>query len=119
MRDITRRLARHPSAFGPPRGPWARIRRVVALGLGAWILWAGVISDHSLLRLWQVSHRNAQVEHEAAVVQNEAERIDRQLRDPEQRHDLAEHVLREEHGLARKGERVYRVDGSAPDTTTR
>jgi cell division protein FtsB len=119
MKDITRRLARHPSAFGPPRGPWARLARVAVLGFAVWLLWAGVLSDHSLLRLWQVSRQNARVAHEAATVQSEAERVDRQLRDPEQRHDLAEQVLREEHGLARKGERVYRVDGSAPDTTTR
>lgn len=116
MHDITRRLARHPSAYGPPQGPWARLRRVFAIGLGIWLLWAGVLSEHSLLRLWQVGHRAAQVAREARTVQAEAERIDRQLRDPDERHDLAETVLREEHGLARPGEQVYRVDGSARDS---
>ncbi|MFI5370144.1 MAG: septum formation initiator family protein [Candidatus Eisenbacteria bacterium] len=119
MKDITRRLARHPSAYGPERGPAERLRRILLIGLSAWLLWAGLLSDHSLLRLWQVSHQNTRVEHEARTVQTEAERIDRQLRDPDQRQALAEQVLREEHGLARKDERVYRVDGSAPDTATR
>jgi len=118
MRDITRRLARHPSAYGPPQGPWARLRRVIAIGLGLWLLWAGLVSDHSLIRLWQVGHRDVQVAAEARTVQAEAERIDHQLRDPGQRRDLAETVLREEHGLARAGEQVYRVDGSAPDSST-
>lgn len=117
MRDITRRLARHPSAFGPPRGPWARLRRVLVLGLAAWLLWMVVLSDHSLLRLWQVERQNTRVERDARVAQAEAERVDRQLNDPDERRALAEQVLREEHGLARKGEQVYRVDGSAPDSS--
>jgi cell division protein FtsB len=119
MRDITRRLARHPSAYGPPRGPWARLRRLFAIGLGVWLLWAGLLSEHSALRLWQVGRQNTRVERDSRAVQAEAERIGRQLKDPEQRHDLAEQVLREEHGLARKGEQVYRVDGSTPDTLAR
>ena len=119
MRDITRRLARHPSAYGPPRGPWVRLRRLFAIGLGVWLLWAGLLSEHSALRLWQVGRKNTRVQNEASTVQTEAERIDRQLRDPAERHDLAEQVLREEHGLARKGEQVYRVDGSVSDSLTR
>lgn len=119
MKDITRRLARHPSAYGPPRGPWARLRRMLLIGLGVWLVWAGLLSEHSLLRLWQVSRQNARVERDARAVQAEAERIGRQLRDPDEKRALAEQVLREEHGLARKDERVYRVDGSAPDTTGR
>jgi cell division protein FtsB len=119
MRDIMHRLARHPSAYGPPRGPWARLRRLGALAIGLWLLWAGVLSDHSLVRLWQVERQNARVEREAVEAQAEAERVGRQLRDPDERRDLAEQVLREEHGLARKGEQVYRVDGSTADSTGR
>jgi cell division protein FtsB len=119
MRDITRRLARHPSAYGPPKGPWVRLRRLFAIGIGAWLLWAGLLSEHSALRLWQVGRRDTRVANEARTVQTEAERVGRQLKDPDERHDLAEQVLREEHGLARKGEQVYRVDGSTPDSLAR
>ena len=52
-------------------------------------------------------------------MQAEIRQLDEEMNDPEAQRDLAERVLRERNGMARKGEIVYRIRGADSDTTAR
>lgn len=117
--DILSRLNKHRSPFAEPESALSRSRRWLWPLAGLWLLYVGVLSDHSLWRLWQVGHAASTTAVAVQRTQAEAVRVDRQLHDPDERRDLAEQVLREEHGLARPGEQVYRVEGEPAADSSR
>ena len=117
--DILARLKRHRSRYATPESGWSRSRRWLWSLLGLWAIYVGVLSEHSLWRLWRVRQQAARTAGTARETQAEADRIDRQIHEPAQRRDLSERVLREEHGLARKGEEIYRLEGESPDSLPR
>jgi len=84
-------------------------RRALLLGLAGLVLWVGFFDSHSLYRRASYAHELGRLtaENERLEAQNErlADRLDRGL-------DAAtlEEVAREEYGMRRPGERVYRVE---------
>ena len=120
MRDISKRLNRYRLSryAAPVDAVRRRLRWAWVLG-GLWLLWIGLISDHSLLRIWKLGRENARATRELGQVRSEIARLDADARNPKASRDLAEHALREHSGMARPGEIVYRIQSTAPDTLGR
>jgi cell division protein FtsB len=120
VRDIGSRLQRYRlSRYADPESVrrW-RIARWLLPAAGLWLLYAGVLSEHSLLRLWQLDRAQSRTARQLEVTQAEIERLDGQLNDPAKRRELQERVLRERNGFARPGEIVYRIEGGRVDTVS-
>jgi cell division protein FtsB len=112
MRDIGRRIGRYRlSRYAPPVD---RVRRSLRWGwwLGAlWLVWIALISDHSLLRIWRLSAEIHASQVRLVNSSRELGLITATLRNPGL---LAERTARENFGMARRGEIIYRVSGERP-----
>jgi hypothetical protein len=112
MRDIERRLGRYRlSRYAPPVDP---VRRSLkwAWWLGAlWLLWIGVISDHSLLRISRLSSTYAASQRRLADERRQADQIAATLRNPD---ELVEQTARRNYRMAKPGERIYIISGDHP-----
>ena len=114
MRDISGRIQRYRlSRYAVPEGRVRRHLRWIALGLAVWLSAVGVISSHSFIRLWRLSRENARTQRELEGTRRELARLDADLRDPARLKGLGERVLREEDGMAKPGEIIYRIRPAA------
>jgi len=120
MRDIGSRINRYRlSRYAVPVDKIRRrLRWAWLLGV-LWLIWVGVVSDHSLLRIWSLNRENAQAGRRLEEMRGEIDRLNAQLKDPAAERRLAERMLREKSGMARPGEIVYRIDAGAGDTLGR
>ena len=120
MRDIGHRIRRYRlTRFAPPEDKVRRrLRWLWAVG-ALWLLWAGVLSDHSFYRIWRLGRASVQAERELEQGRSENQRLDAELRDPQAGRERAERLLRERSGMARRGEIIYRVEGAVPDSLAR
>ena len=113
MRDIGRRIQRYRLArYAPAQG--AHVPKWAWLALGAWILWAGLVSDHSFYQLWRMERISAREHDRLQETQNSLRHLDRQARDGTERKRIAEKLLREQEGWSRPGEIIYRIDDKDP-----
>ena len=120
MRDIGSRIQQYRlSRYGGSRPGRGRRLRFLWIGVFAWALWAGVISDHSFYRLWRLGREQHQLQRDVDRMRGEIRQLDAERDDPQAQRDLAERALREKSGMARKGEIIYRIQGGAPDTSSR
>ncbi len=116
MRDISTRIQRYrlsryaaPGSRGSHRLRWALV-------IGAlWLVWAGFVSDHSFLRLWQLSGEDVRSASDLKRLEGEIHYRNVQVKDPAEQRELAEHALREKAGMARRGEIIYRVRRDPPE----
>ena len=118
MRDIGSRIQRYRlSRYADPdtRGR-RRLLSWLLPAFGLWIIYAGLVSEHSLWRLWRLERSQKEVARQLQATRVETDRLKGQLDDPVERRDLQEHMLRERNGYAKKGEIVYRVEGGQTDT---
>ena len=115
MRDIGRRIHRYRlSRYAPPQD---RVRQRLrwAWLLGAlWLIWIGLISDHSLWRISRLNAADARTTREASVARSKADAIEQELRDARSARDIAENALRVNNGMARPDERIYLVRPGTP-----
>jgi cell division protein FtsB len=117
MRDIGSRIGRYRlSRYAPPDNPRGRRLRWILVGLLVWLAWTSFGSEHSFLRLWRLQQEHTQAHDQLETARRDQERIDRWTENPKARRDLAERKLRENSGMARPGEIVYRIKGATPDT---
>ena len=101
-RTVFRRFRRPRTPARPP------LRRLVLTGLAIVVGYLLLLSDFGLLRRWQLAREAAREEARIEVL--EARR--RELLEERDRMDDPEHlerIAREEHGMVRPGEDVYRV----------
>ena len=119
MGDISQRLQLHPSRFALPEDRLRRRLRLLWPLAGLWLLYITVLSDHSLLRIWQLSRDNRSMRSSLREMEAEIVRLDRELRDPAAARGRAEHTLRERDGWARPGEIVYRIQPTQGDSAAR
>ena len=115
MQDIGTRLKRYRlSRYAPPEDPLRRKLRWGWIALGLWLVWIGLLSDHSLWRIWRLGHERAQAEQDLQRTKSAVDRLDAELGNPATQRELAERALREKTGMARPGEIVYRIrEGAA------
>jgi cell division protein FtsB len=111
-RDITGRVLGKPlrSPYGYGGAP-SRVRWLWLLP-AAWLLWAGVISDHSLWRISRLQHELSNARTELQRVNSETARLSARLADPREKSEHAEAMLRAQ-GMAKPGEIIYRFDDNA------
>jgi cell division protein FtsB len=120
MRDIGARIRRYRlSRYARTDGRWASRFRWAWPVLGAWLLYIGVLSEHSMLRIWSLSRQNASAVRGLDSLKTEIARLDYELRDPKAQRVRAEHVLREQIRYARPGEIVYTIEDAPPDSLMR
>ena len=119
MRDIGSRIQRYRlSRYGPAdHSPLRHLRWAWPL-IGLWLLYVGLLSEHSLLRLWRLSAESRRLRSEVETTRAQIGELDRKIKDPDARRAWGERTLRERDGMARKGEIVYRYQGEA-DTLKR
>ena len=117
MRDIGRRIqSRRLTRYAHARAP--RLALWIWLALGAWILYAGLLSNHSFYQLWRVQRISRREQARLLETQTALRHLDRQARDGNERKRIAERMLREQEGWSRPGEIIYRIDDrtAAPST---
>ncbi len=89
------------------------VRRLIWIVAGAALAYLLVLSDFGLLRRWRLAREAAALE--AHLVELEQRREELQVRRSEIHDDDAlERIAREEYGMVRSGEHVYRL--AVPDT---
>ena len=117
MRDITRRLQRHRlRRYAAPEDPIRRRLPWVWIVVAVWALWVGVISEHSLYRIWRLDREQHQVARDLQRLQGDIARLEAESRDPRAVRRRAETTLRERDGMAQPGEIIYRIQPGRPDT---
>lgn len=114
MRDISHRLARRRSPFASAEDPVRRRLRWAWLAGALWLVWIGLLSDHSVWRLARLGAEQARTTRELAQARTEVDLLERERRDPARMRELGEKVLRERGGMAQSGEIIYRVDETVP-----
>lgn len=121
MGNIDSRLRRYRlSRYAPPADPLRKGLRWGWIALALWLVWIGLLSDHSLWRIWRLGHDNARAEKELTQTRAEVARLDAELNNPATQRELAERALRERTGMARPGEIIYRIKlGAMADTLGR
>jgi len=118
MRDIGRRIERYRLSRYAHPGDAVRAKLhwlwVVALG---WVVWAGLLSEHSFYRLWRMSRENARMEAEVSRTIAEIEAVERERTDPDAKRQRIEEALRVR--MAREDEIVYRIRNTPKDSLPR
>jgi cell division protein FtsB len=114
MRDISHRLSRRRSPFATAEDPVRRRLRWAWVAGVLWLVWIGLLSDHSVWRLARLGVEHTRTTSELAQARAEVERLERERRDPAVMRELGEKVLRERGGMAQPGEIIYRVDDTVP-----
>ncbi len=115
MRDIGQRIQRYRLArYAPPEHRQASKWRWAWLAVALWLAWVGVLSEHNFYRLWRLGDERTQVDTQLAHARAEIADLEQQMKSPDARRFMAEKTAREQHGWARPGEIIYRVeDGTA------
>jgi cell division protein FtsB len=118
MSDIGSRIQRYRlSRYADPNHRGRRLlMRWILPALGLWIIYAGLLSEHSLWRLWRLERSQRETARQLQATRLEADRLNRELDDPGERRELQEHVLRERNGYAKPGEIIYRIEGGRADS---
>lgn len=119
QKDITAKVLGRPlNSPYHSAGGRRTLRRVLLIVGAGWLLYAAVLSDHSLWRISRLRRELTQSEAELKEVQAETARLEARLDDPRVRAEHAEVVLRLQ-GLARPNEIIYRLGGTVADSTGR
>ena len=97
----------------PEKLPPRRLALIGALGVLFYLL---VLSEYGFLRRWELVRERNSIQ--ALIAAGEERRFDLESRRGELEHDAAlERIAREEHGMIRAGEHVYRL--APPDSSGR
>jgi len=113
MRDIGRRIQRYRlSRYAREDERRLHIPRWVWAVLAAWLVWAGVLSDHSFFALWRLHRTYDREQSQLRTARAEITRLDAAAKDAGERRKDAERRLREDEGYARPGEIIFRIDGA-------
>ena len=107
MRDIGARIQRYRlTRYGRAGGATFRWAWPV---LFLWLIYATLLGEHSLLRIWRMGGESGRLQRELTATRGELDRLEKQLQDPSERKRIGEHTLRERNGFAKPGEILYRI----------
>ena len=116
MRDIGKRIQRYRlSRYGRTDASLLRRLRWAWPPLALWLVYVGLLSEHSLFRLWRLNVEKTRLRTALVVTRGEIGRLERKLTDPRARQEHGEHALRERDGMGGRDEIIYRYsDPVAP-----
>lgn len=86
----------------------SRLRWVIALLLAGVLVWVLFFDSHSLLRRYYWQEELETLKQENAELRSDIQRLRKQLDSPLS-DSLVERIAREEYGMKRPGETIYRV----------
>ena len=116
MRDIGNRIARHRlTRYAAPHDPVPRRLKWFWPLLALWLLWVGLLSEHSFYRLWRLEQEQRRTTGEVERARADVREMERDRDDPRATRFRAEAEVRGA-GMARPGEYVYRVPDTADST---
>lgn len=115
MSDISRRLGRYRlSRYAAPVDLVRRRLRWAWLAGALWVVWLALLSDHSVWRLARLAAENARTTRELARTRADVARLEAERDDPQRMRERGEKALREQAGMAQRGEIIYRIDDATP-----
>jgi cell division protein FtsB len=118
MKDISRRLSRYRLSRYGSHEDWFRRLRWLFVGVAVWVLWAGLLSDHSFYRLWRLEKEQQRTVETLERTRHAARELSTEITDPKMKRDRTEAQARKQ-GMARPGEIVYRISDSPVDSLKR
>lgn len=92
--------------FNPLR--WRKSFLMLVLG-GFVVIWFAFIDTYSLWTRYELSERKKDLKIKTTQLEAETERLKQQIRDLKNDPALLERIAREEYGMKKEGETVYKV----------
>ncbi len=87
---------------------WKRSFLIWVLG-GFFVLWIGVLDTYSLLARYQLSRERAELIQRTEQLLRESDELSAKIQALQRDPALLERIAREEYGMRRRGETVYRI----------
>ena len=92
--------------FNPLR--WNKKILLGLLGL-ALVIWFLFIDDYSLKTRWDFSQQKKELIQKTEELKNESKTLEQDIQKLENNPDLIEKIAREEYGMKKPGEKVYKI----------
>ena len=92
--------------FNPLR--WKR-SFLFALLLGFLAIWFGFIDTYSLTTRFKLAHEKDDLKEKIAVLKQQTDELEISIAQLKANPDLLEKIAREQYGMRKKGEKVYRI----------
>ena len=87
MKDISRRLSRYRLSRYGSHDDWFRRLRWLLAGIAVWLLWAGLLSDHSFYRLWRLEKEQQRTVETLEQTKHAARELSTEITDPKMKRD--------------------------------
>lgn len=87
---------------------WRKSFLLLVLG-GFVVIWFAFIDTYSLWTRYTLAQRKADLKQKTEQLQAETEELKRKVKDLETNPDLLERIAREEYGMKKEGETVYKI----------
>jgi cell division protein FtsB len=117
MRDIGTRIRRYRlSRYGSGDGRGVRRVRWLLPLLLVWLVYAGLLGEHSWFRIWRLEQESDQVRTDLGRTRAGIDSLEHRLNDPGASRAMGERVLRERSGFAGKDELIYRIPPASSDS---
>lgn len=89
--------------------PQAWSRRLIGAVLVGFLIWVAFFDSHSMFKRVRWHQEYVRLAHTNEVLERQIDSLETQLKAPLS-DEVVEQIAREEYGMRRPGERVYRVD---------
>jgi cell division protein FtsB len=86
-------------------------KAMLMIGLGVVVIGYGVVGNHGILQRIRLQHDKAALERKIRDANEETKVLQQETKDLDTSKAAIEKVARERYGMARQGERVYKVTG--------
>jgi cell division protein FtsB len=102
---------------GYGRGTSAKVLRVLAWTVGLWFAFAVLFGDTGLVSILRMHGMRDELVAEMAELESERDATEQRRDDLENDPQTIEQVAREEYGMIKDGETVYRIEPDPEDTS--
>ncbi|UCF79143.1 MAG: septum formation initiator family protein [Candidatus Eiseniibacteriota bacterium] len=112
MRDVAGRIKKYRLVRYRRPEPKARrtLLRLLLIALCVWLAYQVIASEHGLIKISRTKSEIQELDREAASLVNEKEELDETAKTYENNPYLVEKALRDELGMAKEDEIVYRFE---------